>query len=1180
VKRLRTLVILAVIAAIVGGAVGLSTSFLGGNDNVAEAASLYIAPANAIGPDAFSPSFATGQLPAEYTFEFQSGQIPASSESLYIQPRGTYGGPGSNVCDIEGMKEFFRSHPDRAAAWARIQGIDFADIDAFLDGLQPAFLAQNVKLTMYGFKNGQEYGYEAIIKAGTAVLVDELGLPRARCACGNPLVTDQPPTEETTTTTTTTTEVPVEIEECPEGTTYYRTEDGLPQSFEPMVDEWVEIQPDNGGFNPSSLDDFPDDDIERWEPTYDLCAPPCPEYQPNEGEVYDDSWRFEDGQWVSLFGDRTETISDTRLLPGWTDDCGVCPPPPAGNEDVAPDSRRYGDEFATWDPEMEQWVDTDGNPVELPDEAAALNDPVNLDVDEIGPELEQSLEDEFNNDYDPCAPVCPLDEYLSSLPTWFTDPAGFAWNYDNGMWVPSNGGPAQAEPPAWIADRLASFAAAYDPNGPCGMPRTCPPITGEMAARYVVDANGILWTNAGGTWYSPTGDTRTSAPEFPGCSPCPAESASGVIVQFIGTDGIRWMRNAQGQWFNLSDDRLLADVAEVPGYLEHCGSTACPEGTPRVDELYTDPQGRIWRWDGEVWINVEDGTVQAFSPDMPLPGCGDEQAAANSPVTAAIACTYNPDAGKHQMRLVTEGLTSQIIGVFDSIPPNTRYTRVGNLFYRILDEQPVGNVEVRIVMSDGTTVSYFHEVADCMQPAPRAGAFGIEFLWTCGRNPNTLLWEARGLALDRGTSPDEIVSVTHRASSDRLVRRGDTFIQEFTTNPAGAFYVVVELTDGAFNELLVDVGGCDQVLDRTWSRMSAQVTCNWDPAVQMNVLTAELTGANQDVMQVWDLTTMQQWNRTPLSGDNTWYWLTDPTPGLIGQQTLAVRMWDDFVYSFTFTPRIDINNRCSDGPLVPGDDFGAPMAFACGINGNGKFELQVLPDYDDDFPDGTIDEVRDSIDPVRFYQWMLGGYRAEWASPPAGEFWVTVTLIDGRYNQYRILGDECEQPLRAVSAVELGEQEQPIQIETTTTAPAATTTTTLPTVTRPVDTTTTTTLPTIATTTTTTVANHAPTMAAPTACRIGSNASGGDDYQIAVDVDDVDGDSLTVAASVTFQGQSATITPTSRTISGSGTATFTLTVVQTNGDVTLTVSDGRGGSASRTISAGDDFTFDYCSTSG
>lgn len=105
-------------------------------------------------------------------------------------------------------------------------------------------------------------------------------------------------------------------------------------------------------------------------------------------------------------------------------------------------------------------------------------------------------------------------------------------------------------------------------------------------------------------------------------------------------------------------------------------------------------------------------------------------------------------------------------------------------------------------------------------------------------------------------------------------------------------------------------------------------------------------------------------------------------------------------------------------------------------------------------------------------------------------------------------------------------------------------------------------------------------MAVPTACKIGSNGFGGDEFRIAVNVDDADVDSLTVAATVTYQGQSAEITPGSRTISGGGTATFTLTVVQTNGDVTLTVSDGRGASASKTIAVGDDYTFNYCPTSG
>jgi hypothetical protein len=79
-------------------------------------------------------------------------------------------------------------------------------------------------------------------------------------------------------------------------------------------------------------------------------------------------------------------------------------------------------------------------------------------------------------------------------------------------------------------------------------------------------------------------------------------------------------------------------------------------------------------------------------------------------------------------------------------------------------------------------------------------------------------------------------------------------------------------------------------------------------------------------------------------------------------------------------------------------------------------------------------------------------------------------------------------------------------------------------------------------------------------------------------VSDLDGDELLVATGIVFQGQSATITPPSRTISGSGTAVFTVTVVQTNADVTLFVSDNRGGSDSEELSVGSDFSIQTCTT--
>jgi hypothetical protein len=43
-------------------------------------------------------------------------------------------------------------------------------------------------VTNHGFANGVATPYQAVLQAGTAVLVDHYGTPRARCYCGNPLL--------------------------------------------------------------------------------------------------------------------------------------------------------------------------------------------------------------------------------------------------------------------------------------------------------------------------------------------------------------------------------------------------------------------------------------------------------------------------------------------------------------------------------------------------------------------------------------------------------------------------------------------------------------------------------------------------------------------------------------------------------------------------------------------------------------------------------------------------------------------------------------------------------------------------------------------------------------------------------------------------------------------------------
>src|SRR6056300_1694033 len=225
-NRLKKMLPLLLTAAIVGTAVSLVFITFGDRDEAAEATTVYVASPGALGPDSFAPTFATGQLDQAAITELRSAQEAGESENLYVVPSGTYGGHGKNICDVEGMKDFFRRNPAKAVAWAGVQGIDPGQIDAYLDSLNPAFLAQDVQLTMYGFRGGQAYGYQAVLQAGTAVLVDDQGIPRARCACGNPLVPEDQPEAPPTTltqqeeTTTTVPELP-----CPPDA-YSREDDG------------------------------------------------------------------------------------------------------------------------------------------------------------------------------------------------------------------------------------------------------------------------------------------------------------------------------------------------------------------------------------------------------------------------------------------------------------------------------------------------------------------------------------------------------------------------------------------------------------------------------------------------------------------------------------------------------------------------------------------------------------------------------------------------------------------------------------------------------------------------------------------------------------------------------------------------------------------------------------------
>jgi hypothetical protein len=102
-----------------------------------------------------------------------------------------FGGSGSNrVCDRNKLIRFLSTHQGQMLAWASVLHVEpsLRAVKRYIAKLHPVTLTRDTRVTNHGFSEQKGvFAFQAILKAGTAVLVDRYGRPVVRCFCGNPL---------------------------------------------------------------------------------------------------------------------------------------------------------------------------------------------------------------------------------------------------------------------------------------------------------------------------------------------------------------------------------------------------------------------------------------------------------------------------------------------------------------------------------------------------------------------------------------------------------------------------------------------------------------------------------------------------------------------------------------------------------------------------------------------------------------------------------------------------------------------------------------------------------------------------------------------------------------------------------------------------------------------------------
>ncbi|MYS82616.1 DUF6777 domain-containing protein [Embleya scabrispora] len=114
-----------------------------------------------------------------------------SAANLSGDTPGLFGGTNkARICDKEQLIRFLglAANLVPATRWMKVLKIAGTPaIRAFVARLTPVVLRTDTLVRNHTLKNGALVAFDAILQAGTAVLIDEHGQPVVKCNCGNPL---------------------------------------------------------------------------------------------------------------------------------------------------------------------------------------------------------------------------------------------------------------------------------------------------------------------------------------------------------------------------------------------------------------------------------------------------------------------------------------------------------------------------------------------------------------------------------------------------------------------------------------------------------------------------------------------------------------------------------------------------------------------------------------------------------------------------------------------------------------------------------------------------------------------------------------------------------------------------------------------------------------------------------